>query len=1003
MILGPVQFDAPASLILLPLCWAALIWIARRSLTGMGTRLRRLALAVRLLVVSLLIAALAEPNWRLTSESVAVVVVADASKSMPPGSQDVLKEYLGKVAQSATPEDRIGFVTAAQQARAHLLPSRGKLAAESVEEVFAAPVDPGPADGTELGGAVLLAESIIPEDAAGRILLFSDGQETTGSLLAQAESARAKGIPIDVLPVPFSIDREVVFDELLAPSTARKGQTAALRFVLTATAPVKGRLSLLVDGQAWDLTPEAEGVSQEIELETGRNILSVPILMTRGGPAQFEAVFEPLNPEDDARPQNNSALAVTFVGSEGQVLVYTENPSTITELLRAMDESRLDVVIRSPSVEGHESLVELQKFDAVVLCDVPAHAFSHRQQEELAAFVHDGGGGLVMVGGPDSFGAGGWIGTPVAEVLPLKLDPPVKRQIPRGALALIMHSCEAPNGNYWGQQTALAAIGALSRLDLVGIVEDRGMGSINWALPLNLKGDGSAAVTAVNNLAFGDMPDFDRAMQLVLTALQGAKAGQKHCIIISDADPSGPTPSLVQQFVQAGVSISTVAIFPHTGYSDLQKMQNIAAATGGRYYLVNQQNQLGLLPRIFIKEAQVVRRTLIWEGEPVVPVIVNGAAQPMLGIPSLPAITGYVVTAEREGLALVTAKAPNDDPLVAQWQHGLGRAVAFTSDAASRWSAAWLSWPAFRSFWEQHIRWAMRPAGSANVSVVTRTQGDKTQVIVSALDSQGDALNFARFSARVTRPDFTGDRLELVQTGPGRYEGWFDSAAAGSYLVTMRYDAPGPADDVIESGTVQAAVTRPFADEYRALKDNTPLLVQVAESTGGRVLEWNPDTDDVFSRAGLLMPVALRPIWLAVALAGLAGFLLDVAIRRVRIDIPAIIRAVAGLFHRGRQESAGRIDALRAAREKARDRIADRSEAPPSTSAGAKFEASPEQLKAAPDIPLAGGTAPVEDKRTAPGTDRPPASDEEGGMSRLLAAKKRARKDMESEGDSRNE
>ena len=75
-----------------------------------------------------------------------------------------------------------------------------------------------------------------------------------------------------------------------------------------------------------------------------------------------------------------------------------------------------------------------------------------------------------MVGGAESFGAGGWIGSPVSEILPVDMDPPQKKQLPKGALVLIMHACEMPQGNYWGQQVAIAAVNTLSRLDLVGIL-----------------------------------------------------------------------------------------------------------------------------------------------------------------------------------------------------------------------------------------------------------------------------------------------------------------------------------------------------------------------------------------------------------------------------------------------------------------------------------------------------------------------------------------------------
>jgi len=159
-----------------------------------------------------------------------------------------------------------------------------------------------------------------------------------------------------------------------------------------------------------------------------------------------------------------------------------------------------DLVEVRPSTNVHSSIIELQRYDAVILYDVPSYLFSQKQMEELASYVHDGGGGLVMVGGPNSFGAGGWIGTPIADVMPVLLDPPDKRQLPRGALALIMHSIEMPKGVYWGRQVAMAAANNLSRLDFIGVVEWSFTHGTWWPYPMSLKGDGSGVGSAITSV-----------------------------------------------------------------------------------------------------------------------------------------------------------------------------------------------------------------------------------------------------------------------------------------------------------------------------------------------------------------------------------------------------------------------------------------------------------------------------------------------------------------------
>ncbi len=1007
MIFGPIQFDRPMWLLLAPACWV-LVWLmSRRSLSGLGPTTRRVAIVVRCLVLGLFAAALAEPNIRRVAKDVAVIVVVDKSQSMPQNSSKKLHAYLAQGVLEAKPDDRMGIVTAAEQGRAQEIPSSKTKLSEFVDSrVKADDWDAGPREATDLAEALRMAVALKPEDCAARILMFSDGNETKGSLTSGAEAARAAGIPIDVLPARYDIKNEVVLDQIVAPATARKGQTIDVRLLLTATRQTKGKLGLLVNGRPYDLNGEAAGELQSVELVPGNNVLKVPVELIAGGPQQFEAVFEPEDSASDMFVQNNKAQSVTFVSTEGRILMLAQDERAATPIARILDGLKIGVDIKPPA-EAPQSIVELQRYDAVILVSVPASDFNARQMQELTSYVRDSGGGLIMVGGENSFGAGGWIGTPIADALPVKLDPPQKRQIPRGAMVLLMHSCEMPQGNFWGLKTAQAAVDALSRLDLVGVMEAQFAGQ-GWVYPLSPKGDGVELTKAINNLNFSDMFDYTPPMQTALAALQQAKAGFKHMLIISDGDPQSPPPSLLAQFIQNKITVSCVEVFPHGGMFG-GTMANIAKQTGGNHYTINSLGQVAKLPQIFIKEAQIVRRTLIWEGDPIRPAV-TGATETMRGLGGLlPPISGYVVTADREGLSQITSRAPgeNPDPITAQWQFGLGRTVAITTDSASRWSSSWLSWDRFRSFWEQHARWVMRPSGSTNVSVVTQSEGDRTRVIATMLDPTGEPLNFARVTARSVAPDLKGIDFEMRQTGPGRYEGNFDSATAGAYLVNLRYDvakanAAGATgtEAGIESGSAQVAVTRRGADEYRALRDNTALLEQAAAISGGRLLPDQPANADLFTREGLTMPVSLRPVWLATALAAIGLFLVDVGVRRVRVDLPAIARALRRGVSKGTDKRGVESASLLKAREQARARLGGGGTSGTASDESAntsnvKFEAganapgtsSPSPIISAPRAPIESMPTKPKDASTKPQQD-------EQGMSRLLKAKRKAQEDM---------
>jgi uncharacterized membrane protein len=1013
---GPIAFNQPGWLVLIPVLATITLLIGRRSLSGLGSTSRYLALAARLLVITLVVGAIAQPSFRREARGVNVTVVVDESDSVrkpikgPDGRMLDVNTFVGQYIDEAASQSQIGDtvarLTVARKAYVQTLPIPPQ---DKPDSIFT-----GATDGTNLAAGVSLSLAVNPSNSGNRLLLVSDGNETAGNLLAAASSARAAGVPIDVLPRTYKFDREIMVERIVAPASVRMGQNVNLRVVIRSLTKASGKLELSINGDPVDISLDAAdspvpsparpaSLSRQVSLEPGVNIIAIPVRLSKAGPQTFGAIFTPDDAAADAIEQNNRSTAVTFVQSEGRVLVLAPESAEALPLLGVLRESKLSAEVRMPT-DAPTSLVEWGAFDAVILANCSAAGFSQAQQEQMRSYVHDLGGGLVKIGGPESFGAGGWLGSPLADALPVKLDPPQKRQMPRGALALLMHSCEMPNGNYWGQQTALAAINNLSRLDLAGVYEFSFGSGDTRVYPMSEVGNKGAITRAINSLTFGDMPSFDSLLKLCIEDLIVAKAGAKHCIIISDGDPQLLNRSLLTDAKANRVTISTVLVYPHNrarGGPDWDTMERIAKDTGGNFYPIIDQGAFAQLPAIFIKEAQTVKRTLIYEGDPFVPTVVNTVSEPMRGLSgAIPPISGYTVTADRDGLSMVTLRGKENDPILAHWQYGLGKSVAFTSDTAVRWAKGWPSWSKYRAFWEQHVRWAMRPSGSADMRVNTEDQGDRTKLIVEALDAQGERLNFATITGKVVGPAGNVESVELRQVGPGRYETIFDSENSGAYVANLRYQLLGTGQG--KEGNLQAAVTRPYADEFRMLEDNAALLKLVADRTGGRVLSPDPRTANLWDRTGIVMPVSLTPIWLTVALVALCVFLFDVGVRRVRID-PALI---AGFFRRvsGRSQSRGSqvLGDLKQARQRAQqgsttsqERKPARSSAADRQAASTKFDATPDELARGRTMDSAASLTDAPGKprvkvtdKTEPRPDQETNTDE--GLSRLKKARQRA-------------
>ena len=98
--------------------------------------------------------------------------------------------------------------------------------------------------------------------------------------------------------------------------------------------------------------------------------------------------------------------------------------------------------------------------------------------------------------------------------------------------------------------------------------------------------------------------------------------------------------------------------------------------------------------------------------------------------PPLPTLDGYVLTGPKGGLNQLVLATHQADPLLATCQSGLGRCVVFTSSADSRWAGQWLQWADFARFWEQVVRWAGKPAQSAECEISTDVEGQEATVRV---------------------------------------------------------------------------------------------------------------------------------------------------------------------------------------------------------------------------------------------------------------------------------
>jgi Ca-activated chloride channel homolog len=924
-------------------------WMQAAGYGGLSGARGTAALLTRLLVLGVLILALAEPRAVRRTEGLSLVYALDVSDSMGEKVSDASLAYILKTSSAKPEQDEAGLVVFGREAAVELPPR-----ASFPFEVINARV---PRDATDLAKALSLSAAMVPEQMQGRVVLVSDGVQTEGDLAGALEELRSRSIPVDVLPVQYDFAQEVWLERLDLPRTVKAGETYEAAVLLSALQDGRGKLVLRENDKTI--------AEQPVAYTSGRNRFTLPLYLREPGYYEYAAVLEP-EPGQDGWRENNTALNFLYLKGEGKVLVVTDPAGDARDaqrLLEALKAARR-VVDSATAFEFPREPMSLLPYDAVVFVNAPADGFDAVQLQALRDAAFNQGVGFLMVGGKNSFGPGGYHRTPVEEALPVSMDVSQKKVLPKGALAIVLHTCEFPEGNVWAKRIAKEAIRVLSAKDDVGLLV-YGAGGDQWVFPMTPAGEYERLVTLINQCEPSDMPSFATIMQMGVTGLEGSDAAMRHMVIISDGDPSPPPPELVNRFIASKVSVSVVVINPHGG-QDVSILQSLAGATGGRYYRVDDPRQL---PSIFIKEAKTLKRSLI-QNRTFTPGI--SFPSPILkGIDALPALRGFVLTSPKARSTVILKSPETEDvePVLATWRFGLGQTAAFTSDLSPNWAADWVAWPRYDAFVQQLLVDISRVERPTHLRMQTFATGDEGIVLVDD-DAPEEAL--LELQAQIGGPRQRSVTLALKQTAPRRYEGRFPLWGRGRYQVALAGAGAGRNETALGGFAVE------YSPEYLRFRSDPIVLRRIAEQTGGRLLSGRETGKDLFAVQRVPRETS-QPVfpWLLALLAFLIP--LDVGIRRVQLDAAAI----RGWFGAGRKvESTETLGALLKRKGQVDEALGDARDRTPGN-------AGPPSLpRATPAPPPAAAAEP------APPTKDPPVSTTE----RLLAMKRMRSKDREEGG-----
>jgi len=848
------QFAAALALLLLAL--EGFLYWRRQTAGRFGLPYNvgdRWALGLRCVLVAFVLLALARPTVPRWVDRLNVVFLLDVSDSVSLAARESEFRFAAQSASGARPGDQAGVIVFGEEAVvAQPLRLGGKIDRPQVQVG---------GRGTNLAQALQLALASTPPGHANRFVLLSDGRQNVGNALAVAQAAKDAGADIWYVPAPLTFKQEVVVESMLLPREVKFGEPFQAKVVAWSQAETQGRLSMFRNGEFLG--------SQVVKLNAGKNVFAYRQSLEQSGIHVYQAA---LDVEGDIIEENNRAVGTVVVRGRPQVLLVEKDKSQAQALTAALRSQHIDVALIDADHIPKDAAA-LQKYDGIILSNVSSLKMTKRQMEGIRDYVREQGGGLIMLGGEESFGLGGYYRTPIEEALPVTMEVKQKVEIPSLAVVLSIDRSGSMAMTTDDKATKLDIAKEASHL-VVDLLDDRNeVGVMSWDTefvwdsPIRPARDKQAIHHAIATIKAGGGTDGYPGLKEAYQVLYERPALLKHVIFLSDGQMTrGDFAGLVRRMTKDKITVSTVAIGKD---ADVQLMVDIAKWGRGRFYYTDEG---ATVPRIFTLETQLASKASLVE-QPFKASVASPAHEAIQEIDwkEAPPLGGYVATTLK-GNAEMVLMTHQEDPLLATWRYGLGRSAAFTSDAKGKWAVLWLRWGGFNKFWSQVTRWTLR-TGSRSDTVATVSRVDDTgEVVVDAIDSKGEFINFLDSQVGVVSPSKQRTVVELEQIGPGRYRGRFPASQEGVYLVGM---AQRKGDQMV--GSQLTGLVVPYAQEFRDLGVDETFLREISELTGGGPVG---QPRDVFlqNRRKSRLSLDLWP-WLL----GLAAILLvpDIALRRI--------------------------------------------------------------------------------------------------------------------------
>lgn len=864
------MFDlrAPLFLILL-VAIPVLIFVQRR--THLGTTKWRKSVTFCLRGAALLCAILALANLHRThkEQRLAVAFLIDTSESIPRAQYAEAFKQINAAVAKLRPTDKFGIISFGKEASvvSEIRQKQDQLLENTFTEIPETLAEQTiRRDSTDVLNALKRAITLLPDDYHRRIVLFSDGIHNTGGTSIEDYLPLLSASNVEILTIPLNaVEDAVRVTELQIPSQVRKGQRFGIDAIIETDGSIPKlnatlyRKNALIDEVEWNL-------------EAGRHVLSLPMQqISEEGNYRYELK---LNVTDEI-PENNQGYGIVKIQDKPHALYVEGDFAQRTHLRTVLEENGFEVEIREPE-EMPTELVALQLSDILILSNVSADVLSPAQLQNIENYVQDLGHGLVVIGGKRAYGPGGYTDTALARVLPVEMTPRDRKDT---VAVFFVLDTSGSMANYVGghrRKIDLAIAGISAGIDNLEADDVAGVISFSAGKQADvvskLTSDRDMLLQAVGKLKpTGGTTLMKEAIEAAYRTLKKNDAKRKHIILLSDGKSDEAASDLLElaaQTAEAHISITTIAI----GDANRELLRQLSEISGGHPDTVENLQQL---PTLLMEAVRETQRYIVQE--PFQPVITAPSEPIIAGIGIPPQLHGYTATTEKQ-TAQVFIRSHKDEPLLAGWNYGLGKAMAWTSDAKPAWAKEWIPWQNFGKFWGGVVNWVL-PAADANADFDLRGSFQRG---IATVNLNTRSSSQASYEVRVAGPNGTSEPIEMQQITSTRYKGTFQMQDSGSYIITAQRES--------DKQKRIEVLSLPYPIEYADFRVNTDLLKMLAAGTAGI---HDPTSAQIAASAGA--PIE-KQISLAQALLVAAAFLfvLEMILRHYSITN----RHIAAFFGR---------------------------------------------------------------------------------------------------------